>query len=249
MPRMATSPPTPRWCWPSRSASKPRELATRIAAALARDPDVDAAEVAGPGFINLRLKPAYWHRVLRGADRGRRRPTAARRRRRARKVNVEYVSANPTGPMHVGHCRGAVVGDALANLLGIRRLRVTREYYINDAGAQVDALARSAFLRYREALGEDDRADPRGPLSRRLPDAGRRGAGGRASADAPAAMTEAEWLPIVREIAVDVMMAMIRDDLALLNVRHDVFFSERSLIERRRRPRSPTRSTGWPARA
>ena len=146
------------------------------------------------------------------------------------KVNVEYVSANPTGPMHVGHGRGAVFGDALANLLAFAGYDVTREYYINDAGAQVDVLARSAFLRYREALGEDIGAIPEGlypgdylkPVGEEL--AAEYGA-------ALKAMPEAEWLPIVRAKAIAMMMDMIRDDLAALNVRHDVFFSERSLIE------------------
>src|SRR5436305_10637233 len=132
---------------------KPRELAVRIAATLARDPDVDAAEVAGPGFINLRLRPGYWWNVLRsmiGTGDAYGRPNLGR----GAKVNVEYVSANPTGPMHIGHCRGAVFGDALSNLLGAAGYAVTREYYINDGGAQVDRLAVSAHLRYRQALGE-----------------------------------------------------------------------------------------------
>src|SRR5262249_47708637 len=133
----------------------PRQLATEIAAALADEPDVAEAEVAGPGFINLRLKPAAFSRVLRaalelGKDFGK--PDAQTTARK--KINVEYVSANPTGPMHIGHGRGAVFGDALANLLTFAGHEVTREFYINDAGAQVDALARSAYLRYREALGE-----------------------------------------------------------------------------------------------
>src|SRR6516225_3758032 len=145
-------------------------------------------------------------------------------------VNVEYVSANPTGPLHVGHCRGAVFGDALANLLAFGGFKVTREYYINDAGAQVDALARSAFLRYREALGEDIGAIPQGlypgdylkPVGADL--AARYGASLK---DKP----EAEWLPLVRNRAIDMMMADIRNDLRSLNVVQDVFFSERSLIE------------------
>ena len=145
-------------------------------------------------------------------------------------VDVEYVSANPTGPLHVGHCRGAVFGDALANLLAFSGFKVTREYYINDAGAQVDALARSAFLRYREALGEDIGAIPQGlypgdylkPVGADL--AARYGASLK---DKP----EAEWLPLVRNCAIDMMMADIRNDLRSLNVVHDVFFSERSLIE------------------
>ena len=140
---------------------KPRDLATRIAVRLAEDPDIDAAEVAGPGFINLRLRPAYWYAALKAliaaADDYGRVDVG-----RGGKVNVEYVSANPTGPMHVGHTRGAVFGDALASLLAFAGHDVTREYYINDAGAQVDVLARSAFLRYREALGEDIGTIPEG---------------------------------------------------------------------------------------
>ena len=140
---------------------KPRELAEAIAAELRKDALVDKVEVAGPGFINLTLKPAAWIGELRavieaGADYGR--SDIGKRE----PVNVEYVSANPTGPMHVGHGRGAVFGDALANLLAFAGFAVTREYYINDAGAQVDALARSAYLRYREALGEDIGAIPEG---------------------------------------------------------------------------------------
>ena len=149
---------------------------------------------------------------------------------RGEKVNVEYVSANPTGPMHVGHGRGAVFGDALANLLAFAGYDVTREYYINDAGAQVDVLARSAFLRYREALGEDIGAIPEGlyPGDYLMP------VGGELAAEHGFTLTtmpEAQWLPIVRAKAIAMMMDMIRDDLAALNVRHDVFFSERSLIE------------------
>ena len=206
---------------------KPRELATRIAMTLARDPDVATAEVAGPGFINLSLEPAYWHKVLaailtsggtfgRGALGG------------GEKVNVEYVSANPTGPMHVGHCRGAVVGDALANLLAFAGYDVAREYYINDAGAQVDVLARSAFLRYREALGEQIGTIPEGlyPGDYLIPV-------GEALAERHGhelkSRPEAEWLPLVRAFTVAAMMEMIREDLAALNVKHEVFFSERSL--------------------
>jgi len=211
------------------AGKKPRELAEAIAAKLRDDELVAKAEVAGPGFINLTLKPAAWIGALRavlaaGADYGRGdvgESTA---------VNVEYVSANPTGPLHVGHCRGAVFGDALANLLAFSGFKVTREYYINDAGAQVDALARSAFLRYREALGEDIGAIPQGlypgdylkPAGADL--AARYGASLK---DKP----EAEWLPLVRDRAIDMMMADIRNDLRSLNVVHDVFFSERSLIE------------------
>jgi len=209
--------------------TNPRALAELIKPKLEALPPVTSVEVAGPGFINLTLKPAAWIGALRavlaaGADYGRGDvgESAA--------VNVEYVSANPTGPLHVGHCRGAVFGDALANLLAFSGFKVTREYYINDAGAQVDALGRSAFLRYREALGEDIGAIPQGlypgdylkPVGADL--AARYGASLR---DKP----EAEWLPLVRDRAIDMMMADIRDDLLSLNVVHDVFFSERSLIE------------------
>ena len=205
---------------------KPRDLATRIAVTLAEDPDIDAAEVAGPGFINLRLRPAYWHGVLRGmietgATYGRSDIGAGR------KVNVEYVSANPTGPMHVGHTRGAVFGDALASLLAFAGFEVTREYYINDAGAQVDVLARSAYLRYREALGEQIVKIPEGlypgdylkPVGATL---------ARRFGQALLTQPESAWLPAVREVTVAAMMTLIRSDLAELGIRQDVFFSEHS---------------------
>jgi arginyl-tRNA synthetase len=211
------------------AGKKPRELADAIAAALRADPIVEKADVAGPGFINLTLKPHVWGEELRvilesGADYGRSRMGAGE------KVNVEYVSANPTGPMHVGHGRGAVFGDALANLLAFAGYDVTREYYINDAGAQVDVLARSAFLRYREALGENIGAIPEGlyPGDYLVP------VGAALAADHGLKLTtmaESERLPLVRAKAIAMMMDMIRDDLAALDVRHDVFFSERSLIE------------------
>ena len=145
------------------------------------------------------------------------------------KVNVEYVSANPTGPMHVGHCRGAVFGDALCSLLAFAGYDVTREYYINDAGAQVDVLARSAYLRYREALGENIGAIPEGlypgdylkPVGQAL---------AAEYGDRLLAMPEHQWLPIVRDKSIAMMMEEIKGDLAALNIRHDVFFSERSLI-------------------
>jgi arginyl-tRNA synthetase len=208
---------------------KPRDLAEAIAEKLRADPLIAKVEVAGPGFINMKLDPSLWREALRAAilagpdfgrsDIGKSEP-----------VNVEYVSANPTGPMHVGHCRGAVFGDALANLLTFAGYAVTREYYVNDAGAQVDVLARSAYLRYREALGEEIGPIPEGlypgdylkPVGSALA-----GQHGRTLNQ----MSEQDWLPIVRRTAIDMMMAEIRSDLAALNVRHDVFFSERSLIE------------------
>jgi len=208
---------------------KPRDLAERIAAELSRLPEVTGTAIAGPGFINLTLDPSVWRGALSdviaaGPDYGRVQVGSGK------SVNVEYVSANPTGPMHVGHCRGAVFGDALANLLAFAGFEVTREYYINDAGAQVDALARSAFLRYREARGETIGAIPEGlypgdylkPVGAALAEE----YGGTL-----AAMPESEWLPLVRAKAIAMMMAMIRDDLAALNVIHDEFFSERSLTE------------------
>jgi arginyl-tRNA synthetase len=204
---------------------KPRELADRFAEALGRDVDIETVDIAGPGFINMRLKSHVWPGVLAAviADPAYGRPSALQR-----KVNVEYVSANPTGPMHVGHCRGAVFGDALASLLAFAGDAVTREYYINDAGGQIEVLARSAFLRYREALGEDIGAIPEGLY----PGDYLVGVGEALKAgfgDKLLAMPDVEWMPIVRDIAIDAMMAMIRDDLAMLGVRHDVFFSERTL--------------------
>ncbi|HVY59009.1 MAG TPA: arginine--tRNA ligase [Xanthobacteraceae bacterium] len=207
---------------------KPRDLAERLGAELKKIPEVSGVEVAGPGFINLTLNPSIWRAALRdviavGTDYGR--ATIGN----GEKVNVEYVSANPTGPMHVGHCRGAVFGDALANLLAFAGFAVTREYYINDAGAQVDVLARSAFLRYREALGEDIGVIPEGLY----PGDYLKPVGAALAAEFGASLkekSESEWLPIVREKAIAMMMAAIRDDLAALNVRHDEFFSERSLV-------------------
>ena len=209
------------------AGTNPRALAGLLVEELARDPEIRKAEIAGPGFINLTLDPAVFTAVLKGAveagtDYGRGRAKAEPR------TNVEYVSANPTGPMHVGHGRGAVFGDSLANLLAFAGHAVTREYYINDAGAQVDVLARSAFLRYREALGEDIGAIPEGLY----PGDYLKSVGETLAAQHGAAlkaMAEAEWLPLVRQTAIDGMMAMIRDDLAALGVVHDVFFSERSL--------------------
>src|SRR2546421_3403263 len=209
--------------------AKPRDLADRIAEKLRADDLITAVDVAGPGFINLTLQPSAWaeelRAVLREGEAYGKSATGA-----CEKVNVEYVSANPTGPMHVGHCRGAVFGDALCSLLQFAGFDVTREYYINDAGAQVDVLARSAFLRYREALGENIGAIPEGlyPGDYLVPV-------GRALAaeygDKLKAMSENAWLPIVRLKAIDMMMEMIKGDLGALHIKHDVFFSERSLIE------------------
>ena len=207
----------------------PRVLAERLAPLIAVDTHIDKVEIAGPGFINLTLSFAFWPSVLRmvleqGASYGR----SAIGKGEA--VNVEYVSTNPTGPIHVGHCRGAVFGDALANLLDFTGFAVTREYYVNDAGAQVDALARSVFLRYREALGETIGEIPEGlypgdylkPVGEKL--ASQHG-------NELLAMREEEWLPIVRAAALQAMLAMIEDDLGALGIRHDIFFSERSLSE------------------
>jgi arginyl-tRNA synthetase len=210
----------------------PRLFAIAIAADLAQDGDVVSAEVAGPGFINIVIAPRLYAAVLRALlAEGTRFGSGADRAKPVAKVNVEYVSANPTGPLHVGHGRGAVFGDALANLLAFVGQPLAREYYINDAGAQVDVLARSAFLRYREALGETIGAIPEGlypgdyliPIGAEL--AARHGR-------ALLAVAEADWLPIVRTVAISGMMELIRDDLAALGIRHDVFFSERSLTQK-----------------
>src|SRR5499426_3406361 len=210
------------------AGKKPRDLAENIAAKLRADDKVASVEVAGPGFINLSLKPNVWGDELllvlaQGADYGRSDVG------KGEKVNVEYVSANPTGPMHVGHGRGAVFGDALATLLAFAGYDVTREYYINDAGAQVDVLARSAYLRYREALGEDIGAIPDGLY----PGDYLKPVGAALAAEFGQKLTtmpESAWLPVVRAKAVAMMMDAIRNDLAALNIRHELFFSERSLV-------------------
>jgi arginyl-tRNA synthetase len=207
----------------------PRDVAGLLAEALASHEAVTAISIAGPGFLNWRLSDWFWQARLRDVlDSGTEYGTSTFGR--GRKVNVEYVSANPTGPMHVGHARGAVFGDVLANLLVKAGFEVCREYYINDAGAQVDVLARSAFLRYREALGEDIGEIPAGlypgdylkPVGAAL--ARRHGA-------LLLGQSEAEWLPAVRDLATDAMMTIIRADLEVLGVRHDVFTSERALSE------------------
>src|SRR6476659_4703776 len=214
------------------AGKKPRELAEQIAESLRNDEKVEAVEIAGPIFTTLRLKPQVWGEEVRavlalGTEYGR---SGIGDRE---KVNVEYVSANPTGPMHVGHGRGAVFGDALANLLSVAGYDVTREYYVNDAGAQVDVLARSAFLRYCEALGEDIGTIPEGLY----PGDYLRPVGGELAAEHGArlsTMKEVQWLPIVRFKAIAMMMEGIRDDLAALDIHFNVFFSERSLIEGKR---------------
>ncbi len=204
----------------------PRALAEALVAALRTKPGIAAAEVAGPGFINLKLADSVWHAQINamlgaGSDYGR--STVGQ----AKRINVEYVSANPTGPMHMGHCRGAVVGDALAGLLEYAGWDVTKEYYINDAGGQVDTLARSAHLRYREALGETIEI-PEGfyPGDYLVPVGAALAAEfGDTHVNAP----EADWLALFRTRTVALMMVRIRADLALLGIEQSVFFSEASL--------------------
>ena len=209
---------------------KPHDLAAVLAERLKGIEAVMETEIAGPGFINLSLEPAFWHRQLKeivetgpaygDSEMG-----------RGESVNVEYVSANPTGPLHVAHARGAVVGDALASLLEKAGYNVTREYYVNDAGAQVDALARSAYLRYREALGEEIKDIPEGfypgeyliPVGEAL--AKRDGAQWRD-------VDEDAWLPAIRSFAVAMMMDGVREDLASLGVEPGVFTSESVLVEK-----------------
>ena len=205
--------------------AKPRDIADRIAGGLRAEHGVEAVEIAGPGFINVRLGASYWQdalaRILTEPGFGRTGLGAGE------KVNVEYVSTNPTGPMHVGHVRGAVVGDALANLLHAVGYEVTREYYVNDAGGQIDVLTDSVMLRYREALGEEIGEIPAGlypgdylvPLGRALAD------------EHGDALLEAsdERRSLVRRRAIDAMLDLIKDDLAALDVRHDVFTSEATL--------------------
>jgi len=208
------------------AGTNPRVLAALIAPKLEALDEVAAVEVAGPGFINLRLNEAVWRAELgeitaQGGDYGRSATGGGSI------VNVEYVSANPTGPMHMGHCRGAVVGDALASLLEYAGHKVVREYYVNDAGGQVDVLARSAHLRYREALGETI-AIPEGlyPGDYLIP------VGAKLAADYGdlyVGKPESEWLVLFRTAAVAAMMDMIRADLALLGIHHDLFSSEAEL--------------------
>lgn len=206
------------------AGSNPRALAELIAAELAKIPGVTGVDIAGPGFLNLKLDASIWLEELRaiaacGADYGRSTIGSGRR------VNVEYVSANPTGPMHMGHCRGAVVGDALANLLEFSGYSVKREYYVNDAGGQVDVLARSVHLRYREALGEAIGDIPEGLYpGDYLVAVGESLA--REHGDAFVGKPESDWLTLFRTAAVAAMLVMIKDDLALLGIHHDLFASE-----------------------
>ncbi|HGG64388.1 MAG TPA: arginine--tRNA ligase [Rhodobacteraceae bacterium] len=205
---------------------KPRDIAEALAAKLLEDTRVEVAEVAGPGFLNMRLSPDLWRGVIgaaleQGGDFGR------SNMGQGRKVNVEFVSANPTGPLHVGHTRGAVFGDALAALLDFAGHYVTREYYINDGGAQVDVLARSVYERYREANGLEPEiaeglypGDYLVPVGQALKDK---------VGDSLLNKGEQFWLEEVREFATEKMMQMIREDLASLGVEMDVFFSEKSL--------------------
>ncbi|MGB7336085.1 MAG: arginine--tRNA ligase [Salaquimonas sp.] len=214
----------------------PRELAARLVSELENDEGVVSAEIAGPGFINLRLDPKVWtdhlgliiaqgHQYGSGV-------VGIKQDGSARKVNVEYVSANPTGPMHVGHCRGAVVGDALANLLAFAGFEVTKEYVINDAGVQIDVLARSVELRYHQALGEDIGKMPEGlypadylvPVGEAL---------AREFGESLRSKPEDERMAILKDRTIDAMMILIKDDLELLNVHHDIFFSERTLHEKK----------------
>src|SRR3982751_3864928 len=209
------------------AGTNPRALAEAIKPKLEALPRVTNVEIAGPGFINLRLKPDAWRdelrTILREGDRYGLSTVGANER-----VNVEYVSANPTGPLHMGHCRGAVVGDSLARVLEAAGFRVTKEYYVNDAGAQVDTLARSVHLRYREALGEDIGDIPEGmypgdylkPVGVLL--AAQYG-------DKYATAPEAEWLPAFREAGIKAMLDLIRHDLGLLDIHHDIFASEGEL--------------------
>ncbi|SCM68347.1 arginine--tRNA ligase [Donghicola eburneus] len=206
--------------------AKPRDIAEKLVEKLTADDRITSAEVAGPGFINLRLAPAVWQglvaAVLNGGTKFGRSNLGA-----GKKVNVEYVSANPTGPLHVGHTRGAVFGDALASLLDFAGYNVTREYYINDGGAQVDVLARSVYLRYLEAHGQEVAFEDGTYPGEYLIEVGAnlKDKVGDAFVDQP----EDVWLTEVREFATEAMMDLIREDLKMLGVEMDVFYSEKSL--------------------
>ena len=211
------------------ASMKPRDLAERLVPEFQKIDGVTAVEIAGPGFINLRVEPRLWTAEIdaiidAGTDYGRNRSGGGR------PINVEYVSANPTGPLHAAHARGAVLGDAMAGLLGFCGWKVTREYYINDAGAQVDVLARSAYLRYCEALGREIGDIPPGlyPGSY-LVDVGQALAAefGETFLDSD----EAEWLAPVRSFTIDAILVGIREDLQALGIRMDLFSSERALVD------------------
>jgi arginyl-tRNA synthetase len=220
------------------AGTNPRALAELIAAKLGALGDVASVEIAGPGFINLRLTNACWRAELaaiaaQGSAYGRSTLGAGTI------VNVEYVSANPTGPMHMGHCRGAVVGDALASVLEWAGYKVVREYYVNDAGGQVDVLARSVHLRYREALAKDHGGEDIGEIPEGLyPGDYLIPVGTALAADHGAAFVgkpEGDWLTLFRETAVAAMLVMIKDDLALLGIHHDVFASE-ARVQKEKKP-------------
>ena len=209
------------------AGTNPRALADTLRLKLGALPDVTSVEVAGPGFINLRLADGAWRAeleaILAEGERYGSSTIGANER-----VNVEYVSANPTGPMHMGHCRGAVVGDALARLLEAAGFRVTKEYYVNDAGSQVDTLARSAHLRYREKLGEDIGEIPEGLY----PGDYLKPVGALLAAefgDRFVSAPESEWLEIFKQKTVAAMIDLIRHDLGLLGIHHDIFASEAEL--------------------
>ena len=209
------------------AGTNPRALAEALAPKLKAISTVSAVDIAGPGFINLRLQPESWRNeleaILAEGD-----AYGVSTIGNNERVNVEYVSANPTGPLHMGHCRGAVVGDSLARLLEAAGFRVTKEYYVNDAGAQVDTLARSVHLRYREALGEEIGDIPEGMY----PGDYLRPVGHLLAAeygDDYVSVDEAEWLPLFRDWAIRAMLDLIRYDLSLLGIHHDIFASEAEL--------------------
>jgi arginyl-tRNA synthetase len=211
------------------AGTNPRALAALLVPKLKALTEVASVELAGPGFINLRVNDEVWREELRRIT-GEGSRYGVSDIGQGRRVNVEYVSANPTGPMHMGHCRGAVVGDALARLLDAAGFAVTREYYVNDAGSQVDTLARSAHLRYREALGEEVGGIPEGlypgeylkPVGTLL---------AAEYGDEMVSAPETEWLPAFREKTVSAMLELIRHDLGLLGVHHDLFSSEAEVVQ------------------
>ncbi|EDP66282.1 Arginyl-tRNA synthetase [alpha proteobacterium BAL199] len=209
--------------------TNPRAIAAPLAEALARLPEVESAEVAGPGFINLRLAASVWLAEV-AAILSEGTAYGSSTTGEGRRVNVEYVSANPTGPLHAAHARGAVFGDALAALLKKAGFTVTREYYINDAGAQVETLARSTHLRYREALGEDIGAIPEGHYpGEYLKDVGQ--AIAESDGDRWVGKPESEWLEVFRARAVELMMTEVKRDLLAMGIQFDTFSSERALVE------------------